>query len=228
MKVDIISLSWSLRDKYNIVAPILNWATSRGVVVLAATHNEGANEGISFPASMSNVLCIGAANGKGGIPHSTPLRGKAEKFSALGVAVEGSWINQKEMASSAKYILMTRQDGDSTLEYVYQAKVPDISIQHESKERRTGSSTATAIAAGIAALCLDYIRQFKSPEPSKRAEYIRTLFLKMSGATRTQPYQYLTPWLLLDGQITTNPIDRWRKVEAILQRTPGMVLVSRR
>src|SRR5947207_1730959 len=145
----------------------LERAIARGVAVLAATHNEGAKEWIAFPATMDNVLCIGAANGNGVPADSTPLQGKKEKFSALGVAVNGATI--------AERILPHHQA--IAVSEIGVAKLPELSetapLIHKTMKRAGGSSTATPIAAGIAALFLEYISQFLTLDPLKRAEVVR-------------------------------------------------------
>jgi hypothetical protein len=133
------------------VEAAINDAVRRGIIVLAATHNEGLNEEIRFPATLSNVFCIGAADGNGGTPTSNPRQGKREKFAALGIAVTGA--------------------GPS----------PIARENHETVYRRDGSSVATPVAAGIAANLLEYINQFIIPEPTKIREYIRSLFLHMTA-----------------------------------------------
>ena len=74
------------------------------------------------------VLCIGAADGMGNRSDFTSYKSGVEKYTALGVAVNG-------------------------------AKVPFYEDKKLLEVRRSGSSTATPIAAGIAALLIDYTRQ---------------------------------------------------------------------
>ena len=66
-------------------------------------------------------------------------------------------------------------------------------------ERRSGSSTATTIAAGIAALLIQYTRQHFDDLDSQNIEHIRKLFLAMSIETEGTPTRYLTPWLPFHG-----------------------------
>jgi subtilisin family serine protease len=219
LKVDIISLSWGLRDRFNIISPVIERAITRGVVVLAATHNEGAREWISFPANMEKVLCIGAANGKGALADSTPVCGKGEKFSSLGVAVNGATIADRAQKRQAIPITET-----GVADFPSEEEPPI--TYHKTMTRTDGSSTATPIAAGIAALFLEYIQQFSTLDPLKRGECIRKLFLKMSGTpNENDEYQFLAPWRLLDARIKMDANWRWASIEAILNSAVGQHLL---
>jgi hypothetical protein len=151
-EVDVISLSWSLGGGHSpVIEAAIQKAISNGIIVLAATHNEGENEEIEFPASLPNVFCIGAADGNGGIPSVNPLQGKSEKFAALGIAVEGAGPSPRPIEN------------------------------HQTFYQKDGSSVATPIAAGIAANLLEYINRFTTPEPTEINGYIRSLFLHMTA-----------------------------------------------
>ena len=62
--------------------------------------------------------------------------------------------------------------------------------------RRNGTSTATPIAAGIAALFVDYAWQFMDTDDAWDYENMRKLFIRMSKATIEKDYRYLAPWSL--------------------------------
>jgi hypothetical protein len=65
-------------------------------------------------------------------------------------------------------------------------------------KRYNGTSTATPIAAGIAALFIDYTRQLPNQVKGKsRHENMLKLFSKMSQEYPGETYRFLTPWLLL-------------------------------
>jgi hypothetical protein len=62
--------------------------------------------------------------------------------------------------------------------------------------RLDGTSTATPIAAGIAAFIIDYTWQFMDGNGAHDYESMRKLFAAMSKATIRKDYRYLAPWTL--------------------------------
>jgi hypothetical protein len=86
--------------------------------------------------------------------------------------------------------------------------------------RKDGTSTATPIAAGIAAVLIDFTRQFiDMPKGPEIYETMRKLFIKMSEATVEQPCRYLAPWYLI------NPGEGSRKIiKSICEKPAGMYI----
>ena len=74
--------------------------------------------------------------------------------------------------------------------------------------RRSGSSTATPIAAGIAALLIDYTRRYFHDHDARNSDNMRKLFLAMSKETDGNPNRYLAPWSLFDHQDHRETIKR--------------------
>ena len=75
--------------------------------------------------------------------------------------------------------------------------------------RRSGTSTATPIAAGIAALLIDYIRQYLDDEHhAPNINNMRKLFIAMSMETDGSPNRYLAPWSLFEHQDPRETIKR--------------------
>jgi len=164
---------------------------------------------------MDKVLCIGAANGKGRLADSTPVRGKHLKFSTPGVAVNGATITER---TQKHHVIQVSDIGDA----IYPSKKAENPTYHKTMTRADGSSTATPIAAGIAALFLEYIRQFSTLDSLKRGEYVEKLFVKMSGTPiGNDEYQFLAPWRLLDGRIKMDANQRWAVIEEILNSAVG-------
>lgn len=129
--VDIISISWGFDEDITPIKEGLQRAYDMGIIILASASNEGAHKEITFPARLETVFCIGAANGMGASSDINPEYAGVEKYSTLGEGVSGA--------------------------YVFQG--PGSSQKHDTTSRRTGTSIATPIAAGIAAIFLDYTRE---------------------------------------------------------------------
>jgi len=65
-QADIISLSLTLSEEAVWVKDAINYALSKGKIVVAAAGNEG-NSKVAFPANLSNVIAVGAINQHGGL-----------------------------------------------------------------------------------------------------------------------------------------------------------------
>jgi len=160
-------MALGLTDEPKPVAQALTRARSLGIVALASASNNGANNRISFPASLNDVFCIGSANGKGGRSHFSPPFIGEEKYSALGEGVDGA--------------VPTGMD----------------TFKAQSSGRKSGTSTAVMVAAGIVALLMDYTRQFiEAGQGADNWVNLRKLFLKMSEATAEEAYRFLSPQYL--------------------------------
>ncbi|OHU97296.1 serine proteinase [Pseudoalteromonas byunsanensis] len=64
---DVINLSLGVSARYRITSdpildPALDYAASKGVVVVAASGNDGSRRNISYPASHSSVIAVGATD----------------------------------------------------------------------------------------------------------------------------------------------------------------------
>lgn len=60
--------------------------------------------------------------------------------------------------------------------------------------RKSGTSTATVVAAGISALLIDFTAQYLDKvKPEDNPINLRKIFLKMSEATEGEPYRFLSP-----------------------------------
>ena len=122
--------------------------------MLTATHNEGLNKVMNFPTNLSNVFSIGAADGNGGPPTSNPLEGKDEKFATLGVAVNAATIAPWSSPTG-----------------------------HTTVGHGSGSSVATPIAAGIAALSGVYLSIYFSPTTTTTTTTTTSIFLLCNTAS---------------------------------------------
>jgi hypothetical protein len=153
------------------------------ILIIASASNEGANDPITFPANLPIVLCIGAADGKGNRSEFTSYKSGVEKYSALGVAVSGA------KASATDEVIGPL------------------------KERRDGTSTAAPVAAGIAALLIEYTRHISAQTDLDGTihDNMRKLFLAMSAESEGHPNRYLAPWSIFKFE------DESRRRESIMK-----------
>ena len=171
--VHIISISWGIREDIPSISTALNQALKAGILIFASASNTGANYPITFPARLQGIFCIGSADGLGAPSTFNPPYEGEEKYSTLGEAVLGAC--PRNLSDQAGYIAETQ-----TI-------------------RRDGTSTATPIAAGIAALFVDYTWQFVDGNAAWTYENIRKLFSRMSQATFGKDYRYIVPWSLFES-----------------------------
>jgi subtilisin family serine protease len=159
-----------MQEEVASIATALNHALEEGILVFASASNRGANFPITFPARLQGIFCIGSADGLGAPSSYNPPFAGEEKYSALGEAVSGAC--PRTLAHERGY-----------------------NAEHQTI-RRDGTSTATPIAAGIAALFIDYTWQIMDGDVVRSYENMRKLFIRMSTATVEKDYRYLAPWLL--------------------------------
>jgi hypothetical protein len=184
--VDIISMSWGMDINIPSIESVIEEAYQQGIIMIASASNNGKNKRISFPARLQNVFCIGASDCFGHPakfnPNAfNPFDIHVEKFSVLGTEVEGADWHE------------CRPD----------QQPPET---HNTLRRRSGTSTATAIATGISALSHEYILQLEDPvRGPENTERLRALFYAMSLGDVGQPYRYLAPWEVINPYASTLP-----------------------
>jgi hypothetical protein len=159
--------------RHSQIDDALNRAVDNGAVIVAAAPNRTYLP-MTFPAKHPKVFCIGSAYGDGRPTGANPAHSKT-KFCALGEGVRVDWKIENSR---------NPQPVPAAGQYRYDA----------------GTSTATVIAAGIASLFIDYIRQISDyGRGSGNFESMQKLFLAMSEHASGQEYRFLAPWSLLQG-----------------------------
>jgi hypothetical protein len=179
-EVDIISMSFGWESEQEEVDKQIDLARSKGILLFAAASNDGDLGTGSYPASKHSVYCVYSCSGFGAKSTFNPRSSKPEKsfmFPGEDITILGA--NHKPTKGV--------QGGEGVV------------------ERRTGTSYATPIAAGTAAMLLDLARQ-EVTKPQvlgdverrlKKVEGMSDVLLAMSGEPRDGGYYHVRPWILL-------------------------------
>jgi subtilisin family serine protease len=165
----VISISWGFPGNHPRIESALINAYRKNIIILAAASNHGLMDRIAFPARFRDyVICIGAARGDGTTASLTAEDPEYQSYTAPGIGVLGASIKRSSFWG-----------GYTT-------------------ERKDGTSSATPIAAGIAALFIEYSSRNNLGE-ARSHENMLKLFSAMSAETGNA-YRLLRPWTLLDEQ----------------------------
>jgi subtilisin family serine protease len=184
-QVKVISISWGILKKSKKVETALKRALEKNILIFASASNNGAKFPITFPAAMDGVFCIGSADGLGWESSFNPVFWRVKKYSAVGEGIVGPYRTMVDRMTDVNRTALV-----------------------------DGTSTATPVAAGIACLLLEYMRQFKSRSFETR-KYMSKLFTKMSAATAGNNYRFLAPWYLF-------PDANYRQYfDSVLQKPEG-------
>ena len=141
-KVDIISMSFSMLDESDDLKNSLRKAYAERIVMFCSSHDEGARQLDSWPASAPETLTIVACD-----EYGSPLR-EVDK-------------------DKYEYMLHGQQVAAGTVPFL------------DSADRISGSSVATATAAGLGSLMLSCARASGQAEGKEKASIIRAYFKAM-------------------------------------------------
>jgi subtilisin family serine protease len=177
-KVDIINMSFGWQSDQPLVEDAIEKAHKAGILLFAATSNEGAQEksGMAYPARDSNVIRIDSAHGDGSTSTTNPLDKPSYgmRFSAPGINIPSIFPT-------------TRSGVDETF------------------ERLEGASFACPIAAGVAGLILEFARQEPLSLEPRIAQDLKTprrMSIVLYGLSAEFNISYtcyfLRPWVLFE------------------------------
>ncbi|OJK00429.1 hypothetical protein ASPACDRAFT_43016 [Aspergillus aculeatus ATCC 16872] len=180
-KVNIISMSFGLKQETSEINRLLRDAYNKGVVVFAAATNDGNRRSVAYPAKARSVFGIHAADGHCKPAAFTPnARNNDLNFSILGTNVLSTWPRYSNTQDAA----------------TKPSDVIDNKALHGSAKYMSGTSVATPISAALAANMLAYCEvnaaALNLKETLDNWECIRRLFKGMS--VETGNYDILVPW----------------------------------
>ncbi|KAJ3549806.1 hypothetical protein NM208_g304 [Fusarium decemcellulare] len=170
--VDMIVMSFGFGTRDPVLEKAIDHAISKKVLIFAAASNDGKNrpDGVAWPASKMGVFCVHSADGLGNPSPFTPSPRENMKIMVLGECVLSAWPRRLLKGSNL---------GDH--------------------KYMSGTSCATPIAAGIAAVVLDYARRFLTEDEWKdlrRYDSINRMFQKLSDTNSRSGYQWIRHWVL--------------------------------
>ncbi len=187
-KVDIIVMSFGFAaaqdasNRKDSILQAVRYAAARGVGLFAAASNDGKNRPDEV-AWPARAPEVVCVHSFDGAGNPSAFTPGANKDQTLAVLGEA-------------------------IESAWPERLPSPRAGHRYV---SGTSCATPIAAGIAAVVLDYARAFLSDEEwleLRRVGGIRRLFDRMTHS-RTHGYSYIRPWQMFGAQRT----DEWIQEE---------------
>ena len=178
---DIISMSLGWIYGHTDVEKALLYAAQHNVLVFAATSNDGIRHptAVAFPARAYNVISVDSASGDG-------------KPSSFNPPANDDTNNKGDRFTAP---------GEEVL-----SAFP-LELENTGIKRMTGTSFATPIAAGVAALVLEFCRQLPLGQHSsvvdnmKKIDVMRKFLQKECSVRRRpgEPFLFLCPWYILSS-----------------------------
>ncbi|KAL9005235.1 MAG: hypothetical protein Q9188_001995 [Gyalolechia gomerana] len=91
-KVAIITMSFGWPQRHRAVEDAIDHANRRRILICAAASNDGANDGVAFPANFSPVICVNSTNEQGKPSSFTPIpQPLVPNFAVPGENVQAAW-----------------------------------------------------------------------------------------------------------------------------------------
>jgi hypothetical protein len=181
-------------------------AYTKHILIFAAASNKGRNHQVPYPARMSSaVFCIYATDGKGNPYDGNPdeLEASGYHFATLGVAVKSKWPEQTAKLPGEKLKLSEEGGVASTGK--------DIPKERSGERRKTGTSYAAPIAAGIAAYILDFACLHGIDEDlyellRTRLGMEKVFHERLIAPNKKGGLDYILPWLLFAERRTDEEV----------------------
>jgi hypothetical protein len=171
-------MSFGCKDRVKVINDAITAAHDKQILLFAAASNCGGNDEIAWPAKSDKVICVHATDGNGNSTRFTPNA----LSNANNFAVLGSAVK---------------------------SFWPEVLNKKGLTEMRmNGTSCAAPIAAGIAAIVMEFVRRksgdHKEFANDKRFERLgerqvmTNILRKMVRGSKSAPYDYIEPWKLFN------------------------------
>lgn len=194
-------MSFGYRAEVPEIKAALRKAFHKGIILIAAASNSGVNPRfpISFPANMRQVICMHSTDGYGNPSPRNPSAIPDCNLGILGEAVAAAWPRQLDIAREASMTAAGDTPGAAA------RPRGSRTMQKDHSRVASGTSVAAPIAAGIAALILEYASQASAQKHDsvvqrwgelRHCDEMRKLF--RSIAKERGGYQSITPSSLFD------------------------------
>ncbi|KAE8454421.1 hypothetical protein EG329_000043 [Mollisiaceae sp. DMI_Dod_QoI] len=184
--VDIISMSFGFEAQQEDLVEVvksIEAAYDKNIVMLAAVSNDGNRplDPIAFPARHPYVICINSADGDGNkssfnppAPNGKGKTRRADNFSILGQGIRSCWPEKVETEGIRR------------------------TEEHGTFKECSGSSSATAVAASVAALIMELGEKKRGliAKHRKLKTYrgIQQVFTLMAGEDEIEDFKNIRPW----------------------------------
>jgi hypothetical protein len=201
-RVHIISMSFGYPNADQSLEGIrraLLKAHATDVLIFAATGNNGNGNAIAFPACLDEVISVASTDGNHQLSNFVPDLRVGKRLCAIGEAIEAAWIDQEGSATA-----------------------------HSSQGRKAGTSYATPVVAGVAAMVMDLIWSAKE-HYEYQCQMLRTtqgmlaVLELMIWKDRKNETECLKPWMFFNET-------RWKsfskREESYVGSADGFVILA--
>ncbi|KAL2167845.1 hypothetical protein VTG60DRAFT_712 [Thermothelomyces hinnuleus] len=206
--VDILSLSLSFQYYSEVIDAALRTSNRKGKIILAAASNSGMGtlRAMAYPAWDPNVIAINSANARGQPSDFNPPVVPGKTLTILGENVPSAWITTTTTATTKSTTNKSGPDDAGAPEAAAAA------VDLAATRRLSGTSVATAIAAGLVALLFELAMIEVPNDPVTQAILNDVLpniklqaglnMLLMGTAARTGDFHNIVPMNLLNPYLT--------------------------
>ncbi|CZR56494.1 uncharacterized protein PAC_06382 [Phialocephala subalpina] len=96
---DIVSMSFGMPQRSSTIRKAIN-SYSGQKIFFAATHNDGGNRNVAYPAKLSKVIGISSTDGLGNSSRFNPSTQGKLSFSTLGEGIASEWLGSCDVRKS--------------------------------------------------------------------------------------------------------------------------------
>lgn len=178
-------MSFGIREYHEVMSTAISNALNKRTLLFAAASNDGANLDRAFPAQLPSVFCIHSTDGNGNPSSFNPTASEKD----VNFSLLGQHVSSHWPAG--------------------------INGHNQTVNVMSGTSVATPIAAGLAAMILSFVRQQDQNvvvESERLAPWLKrdnsmdAVLQSMVRRRRGVGYDYITPQVLFDDGSTREEV----------------------